>query len=324
MVCVDAATGGERWRATCDGVARRPARVLGSALVVDATDPDRTSILDRRTGSVRGAFLRVSSEAPSWAGDGTFSAEASALSAGCVHLLRTGAGGTTWFAGIEPVTAQIVWQRQPEPAQAARARLSPPLLAGGSVVACAVTNEEVLVFVPDLAGGLAVPEPLRFDSTRLQALRWGALEGDTRLVAAGDFVHVLRVSADRRASIGSIEIDRDALAVPERAAIWHPPRDAAMLPSSSSSADARSGFPSFLAARATLDGVWATLLRRDSVTPPHDGRAVWFEPQRHDETTTVPLTCSVAYAQPPVRVGRRWLVRTDEGLVVLRFDPPVR
>lgn len=320
VVCVEADTGRERWHATFDGDVRRRPRVLGSALVVDALDPDRTLLLDRRTGGLRGSFLRVPSAPPPWAGEATLAAEPSAVAGGCLHLLRAGAGGALWFAGIDPVTAQIVWQRQPASAQASR--LSPPLVAGGSVVACAVTDEEVLVFVPDLRGGLAVAEPLRLEATRLQTHRWGAIEGDTRLVAAGDFVHVLRVSKDRRASVGSIEIDRESLTVPERASLWHPPRESAMLPSSSSTADARSGWPTFLAARANLDGVWATLLRRDSATPPHDGRALWFEPQRHDESTALRITCSIAYAQPPVRVGRHWLVRTDEGFLLLRFQPP--
>ncbi|MCC7140446.1 MAG: PDZ domain-containing protein [Planctomycetes bacterium] len=328
LVAVDPRTGRERWRAALQGRLVGEPRAAGSALVVDTTDPDRTWVFDRRTGALRGSHARAEDAGFGFWREAAVRPVASAVAGGCPHLLAPGAAGTAvWVVGLDPATAWPTWSRQAEAtAEDGRAltRLFPPVLAGDGVLALAFAEDELRVFLPDLRGGLLRPEPLVVDGSRFEVRSWGTVDADARVAVVGDAIHLVRTSRDRRANVGTMEIDRRACRDPEAEdpAVWHPAR-AVTVPGSRLPAEAaRSIWPVATAVRATADGVWTVFAWLPEGTGASEGAVAWWDPGDADRLRVWPVPASVRYVQPPVRVGSVALVRTDEGLLAVPLRAP--
>ena len=329
VTAVDAVSGHELWSTALRGEVSGTLRCVGSAVAVDTKDPDLLWILDRDDGSVRASHARAEREISSSAGAASpvESPPASGASCGLLHLLRTprgGGGSPLWHAAVNPATGWPAWEREIA-IDGQSNRLYPPRLAAGAVVAIAVTDDDIQVTVPRLDGRVP-PEPLHADSTRLDTRSWGKLEGDTRLVVEGDWIHVLRTARERRTSVGTIEIDRRALDgdIREDAVLWSGGQGPLFL-TTTDREPRRTAWPLVAASRATLEGVWADTLWYDPGGGPVDSCVTWFASGRGNSFLRFPTTSSVVHGQPPVRVGHRMLLPTDEGFVViLLVDPTAR
>src|SRR5262249_3782929 len=132
------------------------------------------------------------------------SAAPTAIAGGCLHVVRPGAQtNTLWLAGIDPATGWHLWARESEPGPS-KTRLPAPVVAGDAVLALATSDTQILVYLPDLRGGLLDDEPLRVEGAEFQTNAFGSLyDSDTRIVVAGDAVHIAR-KRDRRANVGTI------------------------------------------------------------------------------------------------------------------------
>ncbi|HVG94489.1 MAG TPA: PQQ-binding-like beta-propeller repeat protein [Planctomycetota bacterium] len=329
IVAVDVRDGRERWRTAIPGSVAAPPRVVGSALVVDTRDEDRTWLLDAATGAPRAAWRRADARlAGTSVPLGSSSTAPVALTAdagGCVHLLREDATDRTlWWTAVDPATGGRAWAR---PASDAGGNLLlPPLLAGGSVAVLAASSDSVRIAIPDLRGGLAPGAPIDVDGSRFEEVKWGGLDADARVAAWGDLVHVVRVSRDRRASVGTIEVDRRAAAdrLPGDPADWHPAHSVLGSAPPESGGDGRAAaWPLVTSVRATAEGVWVSASYQDTGSGRSEARVLWFEPTAA-HTVGWSVVASATLAQPPVRVGRRALLPTDDGWLVIPLEPVSR
>ncbi|MBL9086974.1 MAG: hypothetical protein JNM10_07500, partial [Planctomycetia bacterium] len=299
-------------------------RVVGSALVVDARDPDRTWILDRRTGAVRASHLRTDGDAdvPS-AALAPLAPPPSAVASGAVHLLRDGAApSATWLVGVDVASGWPTWSRLVDES-AQHAMVRPRLLAGGALVALVTSPDEVRVVRPDLTGALAEGATTSVDGSRFDRPVWGMLESDSRIAVWADAIHLARTSRDRRSSVGTIALDRRAARDPasEDPAVWHPARRVAS-PASRVRDDTGARLAPFAThLEATPDGAWVTVAWLEPGDRPVEACTAWWEPDADDRLVVVPLRSTLLYPQPPVRVGRFALLRTDDGFRVVRLRP---
>jgi len=326
VVAVDAATGVEQWRTAVPGALLGAPRAAGSALVVDARDPDRTFLLDRATGSLRASHLRADPDddlpSPVVA---ALAPPPTAVAQGFVHLLRDGASrSTAWLVGVDPASGWPTWSRLVDES-AQHAMVRPRLLAGGALVALVTSPDEIRVVRPDLTGALADAGALAIDGARFDRVVWGMLESDSRIAAFDDAVHVVRTSRDRRSSVGTLVVDRRAARDPasEDPSVWHPARRVSSPASRLPDDTAARLWPSATLLEATPDGAWVTVVWHDAGERPVEACTAWWEPDADDRLVVVPLSATLHYPQPPVCVGRHALLRTDEGfrVVPLRAAP---
>jgi hypothetical protein len=325
LAAVDAAEGRERWRAPVEGIlprGREPRRT-GSAVVLDLEAPARTWVLDARTGVPRASYARSDPIRMSGPALG-LPVEASALSHGFVHLLQdTGRPDDLALVGVNGSTgcAAGSWTVSAGPL----GRLYPPLLASGGVVAVALADREIHVFLPGLQG-----EPAPGSPVVLGELRWnynsafGLLDRDSRIAVRGSTLFLLR-EYGRKATLCALEIDRERMTHSGRPdpVIWHSPRPLLAPPSD---ATAR---PRFLGFTATLEGAWVTAAHDARATDPSlEGRLSWFDAGRDDlfawfrapVTLSAPAT-RAALSDAPERVGRHVLVPVDEGFLAVPLVP---
>ncbi len=319
VVAVDAVTGTERWRTALPGTVLGAPRVAGSALVVDVRDPDRTYLLDRATGSLRASHLRADpdDDLPSPVA-AALAPPPTAIAHGCLHLLRDGASpSTAWLVGVDPASGWPTWSRLVDES-AQHALVRPRLLAGGALVALVTSPDEIRVVRPDLSGALS-DAALTIDGARFDRAVWGMLESDSRIAAFDDALHVVRTSRDRRSSIGTIVVDRRAARDPfsEDPSVWHPARRVSSPASRVPDDTAARLWPTATLLDATPDGAWVTVVWHDTGERPVEACTAWWEPDADDRLVVVPLSATLHYPQPPVRVGRHALLRTDEGFRVV-------
>lgn len=332
LSAVDLATGRTLWRVALDGTlpkGREP-WVLGSAVVVDLEDPDRTWLFDAETGVARGSVARYAPImlaekqrempiAPSVAATGLLFAFGPTNAAGAPSILAlspaSGALAGSYDAGRSP-----------------GARLYPPLLAGGSIVAAAVDSESMPVWLPDLRPGVRPAGPVVLDRMRWDYNgKFGSLDRDSRLEAHGDSVLLLRSAGNGAVSVCAFEIDRTRLGHAERGdpVLFHPPRY--LLPATVE--PGVTATPVLLAMRAGLDSAWVTAAFATQARGPSvEGKASWFDLSPADAFAQTPAraTFDVDVGPParilegPVRVGRRLLVPVDGGWLVVPLRPRSR
>ena len=287
------------------------ATVLGSTS--HFKDPATTIVLDARTGSLRVARARfqgdrlVASASPSScraAGKVALVSPESAL-----ILLDPATGGSIGIPLVDSLNE--------EP------RLSVPFLTAGGVVAAAVTAREVRAFVPRLSAGTRPSGPVLVGDARLfvNHPEQGPLDEDSRLLAAGDVVYVVRTSRSGRVTAAAFEVDRAALESLRGSdpVVWHPFQR--LDPAEATSAGRRSGTV-LVAARATLEGLWVLSTQDAPAGDLAPGRASWFEPTRGDLLVSFSTSESVPHPQGPIRVGSSAWVPVDSGFLVLPLARP--
>ena len=206
---------------------------------------------------------------------------------------------------------------------AQHAIVRPRLLAGGALVALVTSPDEVRVVRPDLTGALADAATTTVDGSRFDRTVWGMLESDSRIAVFGDAIHLARTSRDRRSSVGTIAIDRRAARDPasEDPAVWHPARRVSSPASRVSDESGTRLAPFATHLEATPDGAWVTVAWLEPGDRPVEACTAWWEPDADDRLVVVPLRSTLLYPQPPVRVGRFVLLRTDDGFRVVRMRP---
>lgn len=320
VVAVEAATGRERWATPLEGGTSTRPRATGSALVVDTLEPDRTVLLDRGTGGVRASYTRdvPDDDTPIYPAR-TPSAHGSVEAGGVVWLWR-GGWSHARLSSLDPTSGMVVRDVLTD-APTASAILATRPLAGGALLATAAAVDTIWVFLPDLRGGVEPFGTLPVDRFRFGSGVSGDLDESSQVVVGGDSVFVARLPNNRLATVGAAEIDRRAargLSAGD-AVIWHPPTDPLLKPATVSTGRTRSDFwPAFASVRATLDGVWVAATYWDVGMEGAAGRTVWFSPG-FDAFVPIGTENSVLYTRGPVFVGRRALVPTDGGYVLVRL-----
>lgn len=315
VVALDETTGAERFVTAIEGSTSTPPRVVGSALVVDTIEPTRTWMLDRETGSLRATYARsAATEARASRAPSAPEPATSVDAGGAVWLWREGEG---WLSSIDPASGTVGFHHLPS----ATGGLLPRPLSGGGVVAAAAVSDLIEIFLPDLRAGVEPFGSLKVDGTHFGIPASGALDFLSRVAVGGDCVHIARISTDKRAALGTVEIDRRAargLAAGDPVN-WHPGENSLLKAPSSTATPGRSDlWPVFASLRATLDGAWGCATFWDVGLEGAPGRAVWFEPGDHDAVASIRTESSILYARGPLLVGSRVLVPTDGGYVVVR------
>lgn len=324
VFAVDLATGSQRWSTGIEGAAATPPRVVGSALVVDTHDPDRTFLLDRADGVVRASWARADSIYPSAPGPERVARMPGSVDAGgALWLIRRGAEDSLWLTSIDPASG--VARRHLRPAAGRPyASLRPATLCGGGVVAAAVASELLVALIPDLRGDVEPAGEIEVAGEKWGVQVAGGLDDTSRIAAGGDTIFVARISGSRIASLGAIEIDRRATrrAGSGDPVVWHP-LDSLLEPIPSALRLERDVWPFIASLSASLDGAWACAawFDGDGLIEGAPGRAVWYEPAHDDAFAPVATRNTILYANGPVVVGSRVLVPTDGGFLVVRRRP---
>lgn len=324
VFAVDLATGSQRWSTRIEGAAATPPRVVGSALVVDTHDPDRTFLLDRADGVVRAKWARADSTYPSAPGQESVARMPGSVDAGgALWLIRRGAEDSLWLTSVDPASG--VARRHLRPAAGRPyASLRPATLCGGSVVAAAVASEWLVALIPDLRGDVEPAGEIEVAGEKWGVQVAGGLDDTSRIAAGGDTIFVARISGSRIASLGAIEIDRRATrrAGSGDPVVWHP-LDSLLEPIPSALRLERDVWPFIASLSASLDGAWASAawFDGDGRIEGAPGRAVWYEPAHDDAFAPVATRNTILYANGPVVVGSRVLVPTDGGFLVVRRRP---